>query len=301
MTRRGRVGFVGLGNMGRPMTRNLVAAGFDVVVRDADSDREAAVAAELGCSVADGLAAVDVVITMLPTGREVREVLLEADLSPGTVAVDMSSSDPTGTRALGAELKVRGVTLVDAPVSGGVPRAESGTLTIMVGSDDDAATDRARPFLEALGERIVRTGPLGSGHAMKALNNYVAASAYTAAAEALLVGARFGLDPAVMIEVLNTSTGRSFNTETNFTTHVLTRRFASGFTLGLMAKDVGIAADLADAVGVEAPLCRLTSELWQGALAAEGPAADHTSAIRHWEELNGIELPATAPEQEEGR
>jgi 3-hydroxyisobutyrate dehydrogenase len=292
------VGFVGLGNMGRPMARNLVAAGFELTVQDVDLDREQAVASELGCSRPEGpgaLEAVEAVVTMLPTGREVRDVLLAAALRPGTLAVDMSSSDPTGTRALGAELAERGVRLVDAPVSGGVQKAGPGTLTIMVGGDDEQAVERARPLLEALGEKLFRTGPLGSGHAMKALNNYVAGASYVAAAEALLVGARFGLDPSDMVEVLNASTGRSFNTEVNFTTHVLPRRFATGFSLPLMAKDVGIAAGLADAVGIEAPLCALTSRLWSEALEDEGPAADHSAAIRHWEKVNGLELPERPP------
>ncbi len=299
-----RVGFVGLGNMGWPMARNLAAAGWELVVRDADGDRQARFVAEIGgtgAGEAAEFAGVEAVVTMLPRGSDVREVLLEWDgglaaaLSPGAVVVDMSSSDPVGTRELGASLRDRDVALVDAPVSGGVPKAEAGTLSIMVGGDDEAAVARARPLLEVLGERLFRTGPLGSGHAMKALNNYVAAAGYTAAAEALIVGARFGLDPATVVDVLNASTGRSFNTEQNFTNQVLPRRFASGFALHLLAKDVGIAAELAEAIGVEAPLCQLTSRLWAEALASEGPAADHTAAIRHWEKLNGIELPAREP------
>jgi 3-hydroxyisobutyrate dehydrogenase len=278
------VGFVGLGRMGWPMARNLAQAGFALIVRDADPERQRAFASELGGTAVDtptGFRQVEAVVTMLPTGPDVREVMLDWEgglasaLAPGTVLVDMSSSDPPGTRELGAELAERAVSVVDAPVSGGVPKAE-----------------RVLPVLETLGERLFRTGPLGSGHAMKALNNYVAAAGYTAAAEALLVGARFGLDPATVVEVLNASTGRSFNTEVNFTAQVLPRRFASGFTLGLLAKDVGIAADLSEAVEIDAPLCRLTSRLWQEALQDEGPTADHTAAIRHWEKLNGLELPA---------
>jgi 3-hydroxyisobutyrate dehydrogenase len=295
------VGFVGLGRMGWPMARNLAQAGFALIVRDADPERQRAFASELGGTAVDtptGFRQVEAVVTMLPTGQDVREVMLDWEgglasaLAPGTVLVDMSSSDPPGTRELGAELAERAVSVVDAPVSGGVPKAETGTLSIMVGGEDEEAIERVLPVLETLGERLFRTGPLGSGHAMKALNNYVAAAGYTAAAEALLVGARFGLDPATVVEVLNASTGRSFNTEVNFTAQVLPRRFASGFTLGLLAKDVGIAADLSEAVEIDAPLCRLTSRLWQEALQDEGPTADHTAAIRHWEKLNGLELPA---------
>jgi len=214
------VGFVGLGNMGVPMSRNLAAAGFELVVRDLDAARQHVVAAELGAATADepaALASADAVVTMLPTSRDVRAVLLDwglvEALRSGAVVVDMSSSSPTATRELGRILARSGVALVDAPVSGGVPRAESGTLTIMIGGDDEAAVERVRPVLEALGERLVRTGPLGSGHAAKALNNYVAAACFASAAEALIVGARFGLDAAVLVEVLNTSTGRSFQTD----------------------------------------------------------------------------------------
>jgi 3-hydroxyisobutyrate dehydrogenase len=300
----GTVGFVGLGNMGRPMSRNLAAAGFGLVVRDIDLERQAEIAAELGCAAAGapaGLSGCETVVTMLPTGRDVRSVMLEWEgglalaLRPGTVVVDMSSSDPTGTRELGAALAEHDVALVDAPVSGGVPRAEAGTLAIMVGGDDEGAIEKVRPLFETMGEHVFRTGPLGSGHAMKALNNFIAAACYTAAAEAVLIAARFGLDPAVLVDVLNASTGRSFNTEVNFPRNVLPRTFASGFALGLLAKDVGIASDLADAVRVDAPLSRLIAALWREAAEAEGPLRDHTEAIKHWERANGIELPAIQP------
>jgi 3-hydroxyisobutyrate dehydrogenase len=297
----GRVGFVGLGNMGRPMARNLAAAGYDLVVRDADAALQERVASELGAVPAADSAAfrdVEVVVTMLPTGRVVREVLLDWEgglagaLTAGTVVVDMSSSDPPGTRELGAALTELGVALVDAPVSGGVPKAELGTLAIMVGGDDEDAIARVTPLLEALGERLFRTGPLGSGHAMKALNNYVAAAGFTAASEALLIGHRFGLDPAVMVEVLNASTGRNFSTEFTMVHHVLPRTFATGFALGLLAKDVAIAAELGEAVAVEAPLSRLLKQLWAEAAEDEGADVDHSAALRHWERVTGMQLPA---------
>jgi 3-hydroxyisobutyrate dehydrogenase len=300
-------GFVGLGRMGWPMAAKLARAGFAVTVRDADPERQARFAAEHGCAHGDAPAAfraVQVVVTMLPTGADVREVLLDWEgglagaLPRGAVLVDMSSSDPTGTRELGAALAEYGVSLVDAPVSGGVPKAETGTLAIMVGGEDEEAVERVRPLLEAMGERLFRTGPLGSGHAMKALNNAVAAAGFTAGAEALLIGARFGLDPADMIEVLNASTGRNFNTELTLKEHALPRRFATGFSLPLMTKDVGIAAKLADDVEIDAPVYRLLGELWRDALAGEGDDADFTAALRHWEKLNGLELPVRPPRQD---
>jgi 3-hydroxyisobutyrate dehydrogenase len=297
------VGFVGLGNMGWPMARNLARAGFRLTVRDADTARQQRFADEHSARAADAPSAfrdVEAVVTMLPTGRIVREVMLEWQgglgraLPRGAIVVDMSSSDPTGTRELGRALAANGIAVVDAPVSGGVPKADAGTLAIMIGGDDAAAIERARPLLEVMGKKLFLTGPLGSGHAMKALNNYVAAAGFTAAAEALIVGHQFGLDPAVMVEILNASTGRNFSTEYTMTEHVLPRKFATGFALGLLAKDVAIAADLVDAIGAEAPVCRLLRELWAEAATAMGGSVDHSVALRHWEQRNGLELPARA-------
>ena len=286
-----RVGFVGIGNMGWPMAKRVLGGGFALTVFDTDAGRVRRFAAETGSAGAGSGAALadaaDVVITMLPTGAVVRDALLGAGgiartLARGTVVVDMSSSDPNGTRELGRALAELGIALVDAPVSGGVPRAEAGTLTIMIGGEDEAAIARVRPVLETMGAKLFRTGPLGSGHAMKALNNYVAAAAFAATSEALLVGRRFGLEPGVMVEVMNASSGRSFHTDVVFPDHVVGGKFAAGFALGLMAKDVGIAASLAREIGVEAPLCRLTSELWTGARDEVGATADFTAAYKHW-------------------
>ena len=278
----GSIGFVGVGTMGWPMGKNLAAAGYGLRVRDANPDQQSRFVAEHGGTEADRAAAfadVDIVVTMLPTGFIVREVMLEWDggiasaLAPGSVVVDMSSSDPMGTRELGARLSERRIALVDAPVSGALPRAQAGTLTIMIGGDDEDAIARAEPLLQVMGERLVRTGSLGTGHAMKALNNYAAATSFAVAAEAVLVGRRFGLDPRVMMDVMNHSTGRSFNTELTIPEEVLTRRFGTGFALGLMTKDVGIAADLADALSVEAPVSRLMRKIWTEALADVGPTS----------------------------
>jgi 3-hydroxyisobutyrate dehydrogenase len=296
MAGRGTIGFVGLGRMGRPMAANLGRAGYELVVRDADVERQRRFAGEHGCAAATcpaDFAGASVVVTMLPTEADVRDALLGQRglapvLAPGAVVVDMSTSAPQGTRETGALLAGIGVALVDAPVSGGVPKAEDGTLTIMLGGDDEAAVGRALPVVEALGERIFRTGSLGTGHAMKALNNFVAAAGFTAAAEALLVGRRFGLEPAVMAEVLNASTGRNFSTEFTLVSHVLPRTFATGFALGLMSKDVGIAAGLADAVGVESPLSHLVRDRLAAAAADLGPGVDHSAAVLHWEQESGL-------------
>ena len=292
------VGFIGLGNMGRPMGASLARSGFEVVGYDADSAAAAAFAGETGCRTAPTLAAlaaaVSVVVTMLPTGAIVRQVLLEEEggalarvlgvgNSGGGLVIDMSSSQPVGTRALGAALAERGVGLVDAPVSGGVEKARDGTLAIMIGADDAPAAERAEPVLRAIGDRLFRAGPLGAGHAAKALNNYIAAAAFTAASEALIVGEAFGLERETLLTIVNNSTGRNFNSEVPMKQHVLPRTFATGFKLGLMAKDVAIAANLAEAVGADAPLAVTMKARWAEANTALGPGADFTRAITHWE------------------
>ena len=285
-----QVGFVGLGKMGWPMARNLAAAGHPLTVHDADPGRQASFAAEHGCDAAaepGAFTAAEVVVTMLPDDAAVREAVLDRKggiasvLAPGSVVVDMSSSSPVATRELGRRLGERGLGLVDSPVSGGVVRAEEGTLTLMVGGDE-AAVARVRPVLEVLGERLYRTGGLGTGHAMKALNNLVGGTTYAVVVEALAIGERYGLDPRVMIDVLNASTGRSFNSEHVIKDHVLTGSYGTGFALGLLAKDVGIAAALAAAVEVDAPLADLVSGRLAEAAAGLGPAADHSEAHRHW-------------------
>jgi 3-hydroxyisobutyrate dehydrogenase len=287
----GTVGFVGVGNMGKRMAANLAKAGFALVIGDADPAAQERFVAEHGgvpATAPESFSGADVVVTMLPDGAAVREAVLgceggiAAALEPGAVVLDMSSSDPVGTQALAAELAPLGIRLIDAPVSGGITRAESGTLSLMVGGQDEEAFARVRPVLQTLGERIFRTGPLGSGHAMKALNNFLGAAAYTSAAEALAIGREFGLDPRVMLDVVNTSTGRSFNTEVVLKDDVITGRYGTGFALGLLAKDVAIAAALAEAVGVDAPTCQLVRRRWAEAAAGLGFAADHSEAHKRW-------------------
>lgn len=286
-----RIGFVGLGNMGWPMAANLARAGHEMFVHDLDPARAQRFAAEFNAHAAAelaDLAPAGIVVTMLPNGHVVRDVYLgpgglAAALRSGSIAIDMSSADPPGTRLLGAELAKRGIVLVDAPVSGAVPRATNATLAIMIGADDPAAIERAKPVLGAMGNRLFETGGLGTGHAMKALNNFVAAAGYSAVAEALLAGRRFGLDGTRMIEVLNASTGRNFNTEVVMQEHVVGRKFATGFTLDLLAKDVKIAADLMDSIELDAPLARLVNERYRLARERLGSGHDNSEAILAWD------------------
>jgi 3-hydroxyisobutyrate dehydrogenase len=289
-----RIGFVGLGNMGAPMARHLAAAGFHVVAADSNPAALEHFCSTAQCDRARSLAELGrscrLVITMLPDGGAVRRVLLGADgvaagLAPGSVALDMSSAEPVGTRALAAELADASIALVDAPVSGGVKRAVAGTLAIMAGGEP-AAIARCRRVLAALGQ-VFCAGASGSGHAVKALNNYLSAVALAATAEAMMAGESFGIDPRVMLEILNHSTGRNTATEQKYPAFVLPRTFDSGFALGLMAKDLRIALGLAEAVGTPAALLSECAGLWNAAERRLGGNADNTDIVRYLEALRG--------------
>jgi 3-hydroxyisobutyrate dehydrogenase len=271
---------VGLGNMGRPMAASLTRAGYTVTGYDisaAARERYTQAGGRAAADMASAVKGAAVVITLLPDGKAVRTAItaMQPHLSPSTIVIEMSSSAPLGTRALGAEMKTAGFPFIDAPVSGGVKRAIDATLAIMVGGDA-AVIDRVEPVLAAMGKDIFRTGPLGSGHAMKALNNYVSAAGLTAAVEALAVGEKFGLDPNVMTDVLNASSGRNNTTENKLKQFILSKTFSSGFSAALMAKDVRTADELGAAIGIATPLAEACAELWSEAAAELGPNADHT-------------------------
>ena len=261
--------------MGQPMAANLAKEGFAVRSFDLNGTGSSP-------SVRDAAAGAEVVITMLPDGEAVRKAVLEAlpALDSGTVVVDMSSSDPAATRALGTVLAARGIELVDAPVSGAVPKAIDGTLTIMAGGNA-ATLKRITPLLEKMGDRVFHVGPLGAGHAVKALNNYVGAAGTLAGFEALLIARAYGLDPKPMLEAINASTGRNSATERKIPQQVLTGAFASGFRLALMVKDVGIAYRLARDLGIDAPYLREALKLWRDAERHLPADADHTRAYEY--------------------
>lgn len=277
------VGFIGLGRMGNPMVRQLAAGG--VAVHGYDAAREAVDALNDVIKPADTVAAagkdMPVVILMLPDSNIVEAVvdggLLDA-LTPGTLLVDMSSSEPLRTKALAERVGARGVTLVDAPVSGGVSGARAGKLTIMVGGPDNAV-ERVTPLLSLMG-RVRHVGGVGAGHALKALNNLMSAAHLWASSEAILAGQRFGLDPAVMLEAVNGSSGRSGSTENKWPNFVLPGTYDSGFAAGLMLKDIRIALDLARATGGPNELSAEVVKLWDQAVDELGPQADHTEIAR---------------------
>ncbi|MBN3751897.1 NAD(P)-dependent oxidoreductase [Paraburkholderia sp. Tr-20389] len=288
MTQRKRIGFIGLGMMGAPMVQCLANAGFELYIDDADAARADTLAAQTGAQrlKRDNAASLDALITMLPNSAIVESVLLGSGadgwaslLVQGTVVIDMSSSEPERSRKLGAVLEERGLAYLDAPVSGGVKKAKEGTLAILVGGHADVLA-QCRPALDAMGKSILHIGGAGSGHAAKALNNYVSAAGLAATVEALLVAQRFGIEPDVMTDVLNASSGRSNTSENKVKQFMLSGTFASGFALQLMNKDLKIARALAQAVGYPLALGETCTAMWDEAAQHSTPATDHTEMYR---------------------
>ena len=287
-----RIGFIGLGNMGNPMAHLLVEAGFKVAAFDANAEAVQKFAAGNVCDKPADLKTLadtcPVVITMLPEGHIVRQVLMQEDgvvsvLKPGSVIIDMSSSSPVGTRKLSMELSSLGIPLVDAPVSGGVKKAIDGSLAIMAGGDIEVI-EQVRGILEVMG-KVFLTGDSGSGHAMKALNNYLSAGTLAMTAETVIAGTSFGLDPATIIDILNASSGRSTASEHKFPAFVLTRTFDSGFALGLMAKDLRLAVEIAESEGTPSELLTRLSDIYNRAEEKFGFSGDNTDVVRYLESL----------------
>lgn len=280
------VGLVGIGMMGWPMANCMIQKGVNVVLYDVDPARSAKFQKEIGGKAAASLkelaAQADVFITMLPNSQIVSDVFFgERDpladaLKAGATVIEMSSGSPDVTIEIAGRLAEKGVKMIDAPVSGGVPRAVAGTLTIMTGGDPAIVKD-CTPILETMGS-VSHVGILGAGQAMKALNNLVSAGGLLIGIEALLIGQKFGLDPERMVDILNTSSGMNNSTQKKFKQYVLSRKFDDGgFAIGLMAKDVGIALDVAKGTGTAAPFSALCSHLWNAASAMIGPKQDHTA------------------------
>lgn len=288
------IAFVGLGLMGLPMAANLARAGYRIHAMDANM--AAVKAHQEAFPQADApLAECTAAIMMLPNGDIVRQVLLGGaaplvrGLAKGALIIDMSSSSPVGTRELAKDLRAAGFDLIDAPVSGGVKRAVPGTLAIMAGGDAITIAN-ARPLLEKLGNSIHLTGAIGSAHAMKALNNYVSAAGLLAAAEATIAAQKFGLDPKVVVDILNASTGMNNSTQNKFHQFILSRKFNSGFSLGLMAKDLRIALEVIESTGTPDWIAGPVVDAANKAEAALGGAEDHTGAVKLWEQHAKAEM-----------
>ncbi|WP_206020826.1 NAD(P)-dependent oxidoreductase [Roseococcus sp. SYP-B2431] len=274
-----QVGFIGLGMMGKPMAMNLVSKGVSVTSLDA-----AGVTIPGAAAAADAAAlaqAARLVILMLPDSGIVASVMaaLLPALQPGSLVVDMGSSEPGETRRWAAALGQKGCGMLDAPVSGGVTKARAGTLAIMVGGGD-ADYARAEPVLKAVGENLIRTGGIGSAHAMKALNNYVYAAGLLAVSEAAQMAEAQGLDLGIFASVLNASSGRNIASETKLAQEMTSGRYAGGFQLGLMRKDLETAGSISEQTGVAADMLQLCRGVWTEALSEYGPKVDNTEIHR---------------------
>jgi 3-hydroxyisobutyrate dehydrogenase len=284
--------------MGWPMAALLHKAGYPLQIVDASSERAQAFVKEIGGTVAASnralAAASDIIITILPTSAIVQAVLegtngVLAGLRKDAVVVEMSSGVPTITRALAEQVAAAGAHMVDAPVSGGVPRAKTGELAIMFGGSE-AILERVRPVLSCMGTSITRTGDVGSAHAMKALNNLVSAGGFLIGVEALMIGKRFGLDPSAMVDVLNSSTGMNNSTQKKFKQFVLSGQYNAGFGLDLMVKDLSIALEIGRDTNTPTPLSSMCREMWASCAAMLGPGQDHTAIAKLTETLAGDTL-----------
>lgn len=283
------IGFVGIGAMGTPMAGNLARAGYKLMVYDLDAARVTALAGTDGVTVAKNLAelgaAANIIITMLPDGKAVRTALCGKDDSfkdclleraqKNTLVIDMSSSSPMGTRELGEVLAKRDLQFIDAPVSNGVKGAVAATLSIMVGGDR-AIFESVKPMLEKMGSQIYYAGPLGAGHAIKALNNYVSAAGLIAACEAMHAGQAFGIDPNVVVDIINTSSGMNNTTKNKCKQYMISGAYNAGFSTGLMAKDVRTALEIADAMQTSTLFAQPTAEVWNAMEKQLGFLSDHT-------------------------
>lgn len=297
------VGFVGLGNMGGAIARRLLRARpltvFDL--RPQAIADLAAAGAIPAAGLAEVAAACDVVIACLPTSDDVRAILfgdggIAAGLRRGGVVIDMTTGDPAATRDMAERLRDRGIDLVDAPVSGGPIGAEAGTLAIMVGAAP-ALYERCRDLLSTVSPNVFHAGGTGNGHAMKLVNNTISAANRAIAFEAVMLGVRHGLDPKVCVDIVQKSSGRSFATEVVFPRYILTGAMDQGFTLGLMHKDLSLAAKLGADSGTPMRLADMVREIYRDAVARLGPDADICTLVRLYEEAAGVELPPLAPDR----
>lgn len=293
------IAFIGLGHMGEPMAARLAAQGFMLHVHDARREAmEAFVrahAATPAASVCEAAARAQAVITMLPDDAAVRAVMLDpqgvaAALPRGGIAIDMGTSSPSSTMEIAAALDHQGIAYIDAPVMGGVPFARDGSLDIIAGGAPEVV-ERCLPIFAALGRKTYRCGSAGSGHALKAIANFVNAATFVTLLEALVMAKKFGLETGFMVEALDAMcAGRQHPLGKKIVPQVLTRRFATGMAMGLIAKDVGIAAALGRSIGARCTMTEQTHALWQEAAQRYGFKHDQAEVVRLWEDDAGVEL-----------
>lgn len=288
------IGFIGLGIMGKPMAKNLIKAGYDLVVYNRPADATAALAecgAKVASSPAEVAAQVDMVITMLPNSPHVKEVALgENGIAEGARAgllyVDMSSIDPLVAREVSAGIAAKGVVMLDAPVSGGEPKAIDGTLSVMVGGPKDAF-DKAEPVLKSMAASVVHTGDIGAGNVTKLANQVIVALNIAAMSEALVLATKTGVEPELVYKAIRGGLAGSTVLDAK-APMVLDRNFKPGFRIELHIKDLQNALDTSHAVGVPLPLTAAVMEIMQ-AMRVDGKAGDdHGGLIQYYEKLAGI-------------
>lgn len=293
-----RIGFAGLGALGVPMAERL-AASHELAVWNRTGSRAEAFAQRVpGVAVASSPRALaegaEAIVTCLPTSAEVEALLdgpdgLLAGLGAGTILVDCTSGDPASSRRLAERLAGRGIAFVDAPVSGGPPLAATGQLTVMCGGAE-ADVARARDVVAPFAAKVVHLGPVGAGHAMKAVNNALLAVNILALAEGLTTLTKAGIAPRQAVEVLNASSGRSFVSEALVPERVLTGSWPRLFRLALLEKDIGIAHDLAAELRIADPVLAHARELYRMHRATLGEVADYLDPIRAAEQAAGVEV-----------
>jgi 2-hydroxy-3-oxopropionate reductase len=293
-----KVGFIGLGAMGLPMARRVVGAGHDTFttfhVRRAPADELAALGARVLATAADVARAADVVITILPADRELKETVFGEQgvlqgLSRNKVLIDMTTATALSMQEVAKAVASVGAEVLDAPVSGGTPAAAQGTLTIMVGGDP-ALLERCRPLLEAMGTQIVHVGSVGQGKVVKIVNQMMAAAHILMIGEAFALGMRCGADPRTLYDVIKTSSGYSKMMDLRLPGFLLDGTFQPGFRLDLMKKDVNLAVDSGQALSVPLLLTSAVGQLFAAASAAGKGDADFSAAAQYVADLAGVRL-----------
>ena len=288
------IGFIGVGNIGAPMARRLLEQGHDLVLFDIAEDAVAplkAVGAQSVSSPREVANRAETVLVSLPTPQ----VSLRVATGPGGVAegtkvrrlVDLSTVGATTAQSIRSQLEQRGIAYIDSPVSGGVTGARNGSLALMV-SGPAADVDAVIGVLEALGRPFRLGENAGAGQTMKLINNMLAATALAATAEAVVMGVKAGLDPAVMIDTLNADSGANTATRDKFPRAVLPRTFDYGFATGLMVKDVRLYLDEARALGLSTEVAEAIGRIWEHTVAEMGPQSDFTSVIEPIERAAGV-------------
>ena len=273
-----KVGFIGLGAMGSVMSPLLVKAGYEVYGYDirANIDQSSGVKQ---LDTLDDFAQLDAIILMLPNSKIVSEVVNKLlEINTKSILIDMSSSDPRETKKLGKTIEAKGLKFLDAPVSGGVARAKTGDLMIMVGGEEEGL-EVVKDLLSVMGT-VQFAGPLGSGHAIKALNNYVSAAGLIASFEALATARSFGIKPENFLKIINGATGKNNTTEVKLDKFVVSEKFNSGFALDLMVKDVSIADSLIKDLSSENPLSNDVYNYLSDSLKLLGDNPDHTEVYK---------------------